>query len=209
MFLVATPFRMGFWDPHFDYGRVSPVLMLNAMETLPLLKEAMKHKYLLKFTRFDDTSSLQQLNPFWAIPYAIHSFRQRDAIISCWHPHELVPYYIKLSDIRSVEIAEEGTHQSPWYRPIDFQITLDPLLAKRYEIKPHESCVSSSESGALTLQVSQEMQYQALARCLKYANLVEVTHHESFMERLNQFQTIQQRIIEEATILDEKMNQLH
>ena len=202
MFLVTTPFRMEFWDPHFDYGRVSPVLMLNSVETLPLLKDAMKHKYLLKFTRFDDTSSLQHLNPFWAVPYAIHSFRQRDAIISCWHPYELVPYYIKLSDIRTVEIAEESTNQSPWFRPIDFQITLDPLLAKRYKLKPHETCLSISGSGALTLQVSREMQYQALARCLKYAHLVQVTHNESFIERLNQFQTIQQRIIEETIILD-------
>ena len=73
-------------------------------------------------------------------------------------------------------------------------------FSKRYEIKPHETRVAISPTGETCIQVSKELQYKALSRCIKYDTLIHVRDAEDLSETVQAFQNLQTRIVQEAKI---------
>ena len=190
---------MGFWEPQFQSSHTPvPTFLFEGKEHLGLLQEAIASKQLLEFQLFDDTHPSTQIPLFWARPYALSPFRQRDAVISAIHPYERHVFHIKLSDLRYLRPVSTDWLASNWLQPIDYQLSLSPVFAKRYEIKPHETRLGSTSSGETSIHVSKELQYKALSRCVKYANLVELSSADDLNSKLQAFQDLQARIFEES-----------
>ncbi len=200
MLLVSPPFRMGFWDPNFAYQQPSSPTLFEGKEHLKLLQEAIASKELLEFQLYNDVQSQTQISTFWARPYALSPFRQRDAVISAIHPYNRQIFHLKLSNLRQLRPASRQWLTSDWLKPVNYQLTLMPHFAKRYEIKPHETRLGLTALGETCIQVSKELQYKALSRCVKYDTLVQVRSEETLNQKLQAFQDLQACIFKESKV---------
>jgi hypothetical protein len=200
MMLVSPPFRVGFWDPHFAYNQASSLTLFEGKEHLKLLQDAIASKQILEFQLYDDVQIQTQIATFWARPYALTPFRQRDAVISAIHPYNRQVFHLKLSNIRQLSAVSKHWLACDWLKSVDYQLVLTPHLAKRYEIKPHETLVGVSTSGETCIQVSKELQYKALSRCVKYDTLIQVRSADALSEKIQAFQDLQTRILEETKV---------
>ena len=200
MMLVSPPFRIGFWEPHFAYNQASSLTMFEGKEHLKLLQDAIASKELLEFQLYDDVQTQTKVARFWARPYALTQFRQRDAVISAIHPYNRQVFYVRLSNVRQLRQVPKQWLASEWLKTMDFQLVLAPHFSKRYELKPHETRVATSPTGETCIQVSKELQYKALSRCIKYDTLTQVRGADALSEKVQAFQNLQTRIAEEAKI---------
>jgi len=200
MMLVAPPFRLGFWDPNFSYQHSSAHTLFEGKEHLQCLQNAIASKELLEFHLYNDVQNQNYRDTFWARPYALSPFRQRDAVISAIHPYNRQVFHIKLSNIRELRTVSKTWLDSDWLKSIEYQLLLSPHFAKRYELKPHETYLGSATFGETCIQVSHELLYKSLSRCVKYDKLVQVDSQELLGEKLQAFHELQARIFKEAKV---------
>jgi hypothetical protein len=201
MMLVSPSFRIGFWDPNFAYHHASSLNLFEGKEYLKRLQDAITSKELLEFHLYNDVQCQTQIATFWARPYALSPFRQRDAVISAIHPYNRQVFHLKLSNLRDLRPVSQQWLASDWLKPVDYELTLTPHFAKRYEIKPHETHLSVSALGETCIHVSKELQYKALSRCVKYQRLIQVRSEKALSEKLQAFNNLQARILEASEAL--------